>query len=394
VDGHGRGTIAKRLNAAGVESFGAERQRANGKPVNGWGASAVAKILANEAVWGRYQPMSVQGTKDGKRDKAGDPIENYYPVIVDKDLFDQAQGCLEQRKVHGSGGKQSERFNVWQSIAKCVHCGNALHLIDKGKKPKGGQYMQCHRARKGLCVGKLVRLDQSEAVFSGMLARLDALSLVTKDSGQTIKQIQQMDGQLVGKRKQLAQTAAFYDEVPSRALAQKLAVLEAEIEALEQDKQRLQTAVAVANVTSMSLDEFQAKVDLATRDGRHKANTLLTRLGVLVYVGKEEGYAVSQYGRVRFGMAFKAGQAGYLGTALSLPVKNRSLHESAGRALKAMALMGEFIPATNAGVIAYGVRVDAEENGRASTSLTLRASCSAMTLDRSSAQDDQGSGGR
>jgi hypothetical protein len=111
----------------------------------------------------------------------------------------------------------------------------------------------------------------------------------------------------------------------------------------------------------MSVNEFQAKVDLASPFGRKKANTLLTRLGVLVYVGRDEGYAVTQNGRIAFGMAFKGGQAGYLGTVWSKPPEGQELHKTAANALRSMAMMGEFIPASDAGVGAYADQWDAEE---------------------------------
>lgn len=363
ADGKGRGKIAKRLNADKVANFGAYRQLNKGKPISGWGTSSIAKILANEAVLGRYQPMSVQDTKDGKRAEAGDPIENYYPQIIETELFEQVRGFLKQRRVKGSGGtKQSESINIWQSIAKCVHCGTAMHLVNRGDG-KGGLSIRCYQARKGLCEGKAVRLDQSEAVFSGMLARLDALSLVTEDSGQTIKQIAALDGRLVSKLNHLAQLTQFQNDpdTASKTNAKQIAVLEREIETTEQEKQKLQTAVTVATVTSMSLDEFQAKVDLVTPDGREKANTLLTRLGVLVHIGREEGYLVSQNGRIAFGMAFQNGQAGYLCTVWNKAPEGQELHKTAATALKVMASMGEFIPANDAGVSAYADHEEAAQ---------------------------------
>jgi hypothetical protein len=239
IDGWGRGRIAKMLNADGVENFGAYRQRNKGKPVSGWGTSSIAKILANEAVIGRYRPMSVQN-KDGKRAEVDkqNPIENYYPQIVDPELFEQAQDCMQERRIKGSGGtKQSDSVNVWQTIAKCVHCGNALHLVNKGKG-NGGTYLQCCQAKKGLCEGQRIRLDQSEAVFSGMLARLDALSLVMKDSGETLRQIAVLGGRLLGKNKLLAQLTEYQQdpETASKANAKQIAVLEGEIEAIEQER--------------------------------------------------------------------------------------------------------------------------------------------------------------
>jgi DNA invertase Pin-like site-specific DNA recombinase len=352
IDGKGRGVIAKILNAEGVPSF-------KGKT---WGASSVTKVLNNRAVLGLYQPFSVQVPgAEGTRTPAGEPVADYYPRIIGDEVFYQAQGAIQDRKVTGSGTKQSERFNVWQGIAKCVHCGAAMHLVDKGKPPKGRTYLQCHEARKGLCKGKLVRLGESEQVFRGMLARLDASALV-KDSSEDIRmELREVQGRLFEKETLYTQYGKLLEASPSVKAAQIVAHLEDEISSLRTQKEALQASVSAAESVSIGYDEYMRRLDLESRDGREKANSFLRRMGVLVHIGREEGYLISQGGRVSFGMANTNGQAAYFGTYFHKKRTGEESHREALRALLKMAKLGVLIPATQVGINEHSDQEDAAE---------------------------------
>jgi hypothetical protein len=84
--GIGMYSIANRLNKARVLAFGSK---------NGWHQSYVAKILANRAVLGEYQPHRFV---DGKRVPDGEPIKGYFPAVVDQALFHRVQFAKSQRR--------------------------------------------------------------------------------------------------------------------------------------------------------------------------------------------------------------------------------------------------------------------------------------------------------
>lgn len=91
IDGLGRREIVCRLNGEGVPPFKAGEKRK--KPSVGWQTSSVAKIVQNRAVLGEYQPHS--GTHRARNRKpAGDPIPDYYPQIMDSDMFWRAQASV------------------------------------------------------------------------------------------------------------------------------------------------------------------------------------------------------------------------------------------------------------------------------------------------------------
>ena len=296
IDGYGKAVTAKMLNAEGVPSF---KNKA-------WGTSSIDKILNNRAVLGEYQPYSVQVMAEGKRLPSGDPILNYFPAIVDDSTYYQAQAAVSGRKVAGTT-KQSERFNVWQGVAKCVYCHAAMHLVNKGKPPKGNTYLQCANARKGLCKGKVVRLDHSEVVFKDILAKLDSLSLVQDSSGKISKELAEVEGRLAGKKDKLAQYTVLLAENPTATINKLVGTTEDEIKALEKQREDLMAALAAETVGNR--EDFFKKLDLVTPVGRSKANMLLKRLKVLVYIGT--GYLVTEKDEARFVLAYKDGEIGF-----------------------------------------------------------------------------------
>lgn len=296
IDGYGKAVTAKTLNTEGVPSF-------KGKT---WGTSSIDKILNNRAVLGEYQPYSVQVGAEGKRLPAGEPILGYYPAIIDESTFYQAQAAVSGRKIAGAT-KQSEKFNVWQGVAKCVHCHGAMHLVNKGKAPKGNTYLHCANARKGLCKGKIVRLDHSEEVFKYMLAKLNSLSLIQDSSGKITKELGEVEGRLGEKKGLLAEYIAQFVKMPTSAVNMLISNTEQEVAKLEKDKEALLASLAAERVGSTK--DFLERLDLVSYEGRHRANALLKRLKVLVYIGT--GYLVTEKDEALFVLAYRDGEVGY-----------------------------------------------------------------------------------
>src|SRR6266540_2728632 len=106
--GIGNYSITRRLNERGVPTFGKSR---------GWHNSYVAKILANRAVLGEFQ---LHRLVDGKRVSDGEPIRDYFPAIVDQQLFYRAESGRSQRRVRGAGRKGRFVSNIFSGIAMCA----------------------------------------------------------------------------------------------------------------------------------------------------------------------------------------------------------------------------------------------------------------------------------
>ena len=273
ISGHGKTLILKALNAESIPSF-------KGKT---WGSSSLQKLLSNRAVIGEYQPHVGRG-KD--RQPIGAPIQGYYPPIISQTTFYEAQKVIADRCVAGAT-KQSHNFQVWQGIAKCLHCQSALHLVDKGQSPKGGKYLQCANARKGLCKAKAIRLDQSELVFKQILAKVDSLSLVQDSSASISRQIAAIEGRLsVESGKQVEYKAALKVRY-STTLDELSYECEQIISTLSKEKESLLLDLASETITDK--EQFFSKLDLVSYEGRYRANALLKRLNIKVAIQRDNG---------------------------------------------------------------------------------------------------------
>lgn len=126
VAGLGRRTIARRLNQAGVPTWGV-----GGKAGRHWHDSYVQKIIKNPAVFGRFEPLGELAGGPG----SGTVIDGYYPAVVDESTFYAAQAASKARA--SAGRPSSGHRNILRGLAKCHACGSNLIISDKGARSAG-----------------------------------------------------------------------------------------------------------------------------------------------------------------------------------------------------------------------------------------------------------------
>ena len=98
-DGMGVRAIAEQLNREGVPVLG--RKVFKGRPVV-WSETVVYYLLTSKAVIGEYQPCTGRGGRK-TRQAAGEAIPNFYPAVIDRDLYWAVQDALKKRAYLGTG---------------------------------------------------------------------------------------------------------------------------------------------------------------------------------------------------------------------------------------------------------------------------------------------------
>ncbi len=274
-EGRGKRAIAKILNERAVPVFGSAARNKN----NLWSDSSVGKLLNNKALIGEYQPTHIV---NGQRVSEGAPIEGYYPPVIDTELFYQVQAGGAQRRLHKST-KQSKRFNLWQGVGKCDHCGNNLHLVNKGRPPKGYVYIICSSQRAGKCDFKAIRLEKAELAFKEVLAKIESISLVEEGAGALRKAAEAKAAELSDLEQRRGALLDLMEEAPSRGLAELLSKTETAIEECMVEQENLNQRMSRKEITNK--EEFFARLDLSSYSGRSQANSLLKRLGLTVKIG-------------------------------------------------------------------------------------------------------------
>ena len=117
-----------------------------------WARTSVSRILTDKSVLGEYQPHIGKhgGVGNKKRKPLGDSILDYYPQIIDEEIFYKAQIARKSRAV-GRGKLSNEHFsNLFRSFIKCGHCDGKMEFLNKGTdKIRGGKYLTCANSKRG-----------------------------------------------------------------------------------------------------------------------------------------------------------------------------------------------------------------------------------------------------
>jgi DNA invertase Pin-like site-specific DNA recombinase len=180
ISGIGGLAIARRLNEKKIPVMGNS---------NGWHPSYIAKIVSNRAVVGEFQAYKT--ASNGKRKPDGSPIKNYFPSVVSEDLFYRAQKARTDRRVSGRGRKGKYLTNLFSGLAKCSYCHGPMVYENKGAGPKGGTFLVCDRAKRGLnCISTRWRYDHFEKSFLTCVHILD----LPKFIGDQSSKLRDLDG--------------------------------------------------------------------------------------------------------------------------------------------------------------------------------------------------------
>lgn len=131
-----------------------------------WEPSTISKIIKNPATFGFYQPKQ---QRNGKRDlvPACEPIENYFPAVIDRKTFDQCQRITESNTTR-KGRKGKVFTNLFTGLLKCTDCGGSVHLLNPGidkrnKTPKTINYLVCKKGKfTKECTTKRIRYEDFE----------------------------------------------------------------------------------------------------------------------------------------------------------------------------------------------------------------------------------------
>jgi DNA invertase Pin-like site-specific DNA recombinase len=113
LEGHTDYEITRRLNGAGTPPLSPRARE--------WGRTAVRRLLTTRAVLGEFQPR--QGRKP-----AGDPIPDYFPRLIEADLFHAVQGVLAARAPLARG-RPSRRVNLFAGLLRDASDPRHRHFI-------------------------------------------------------------------------------------------------------------------------------------------------------------------------------------------------------------------------------------------------------------------------
>jgi DNA invertase Pin-like site-specific DNA recombinase len=286
ANGLGVYSVVRRLNAEKIPSFGGGR--------GGWQLFYVRKVLRSRQVLGEYQPHRRVG---GKRVPEGPAVEGYLPRVIDDDLFWRCQDAIAQRRKGGAGRKGSGVSNVFGTMLTCIYCGGRIRFENKGVTKRGGSYLVCDRARRGLgCQATRWKYGDFETSFLSFCSEVDLESVIhTEDDARKrtilVQAMSALRGEVAAIRQQMDSTYDLFDMagVAKKFVADKLqkletrrAEVEAELREKELEQQRLGSVVIEHH---HDVKELIAKVRGGSGEETYKLRSMLqSRLRSLVNV--------------------------------------------------------------------------------------------------------------
>jgi DNA invertase Pin-like site-specific DNA recombinase len=254
LQGMGRRGIAKKLNSRSEPVWGSTKRNKS----NLWNDSYIAKILMNRAVLGEYQPHT---KREGKRHKEGPPLSDYYPRIVEDEVFYACQSRAKARRNKGGFAAPQAR-NLLTGIARCAICGGSMQFMDKGppRSGRGSQperFLRCRQSHmdSGKCTSAAVNYHVVErfvlAVFmSGLWNSIFRTKAEISDSG---SQIVLREEEIVALDKKLAHLIGLVEQgMVSDAVISQITAHEARKGELrtEIDGMKAQTAAKASSLST------------------------------------------------------------------------------------------------------------------------------------------------
>lgn len=263
ADGRGRDAIARGLNRDGEPTWGKGRA---------WHGGVIQKITDTRAVLGEFRPHRMEasirnGIKVGTRIPACDVIPDYYPAVIDDDLWDRARRVADKRRLGttpNAGGRQGTRIsNLFGMVATCATCGNPMNYRDRGKRST--IVLICSSSRAGTC-GNDVRIPYQEtedAVLSWFLQ----LDLSKADAGE-MQRLEQALREAIARRDGLQAEA----ETLMRAFGRGDRFAEPAIERIRGEVATIEAGITENSATLLALR------DAGKSDGREPAIALMLEL--------------------------------------------------------------------------------------------------------------------
>jgi DNA invertase Pin-like site-specific DNA recombinase len=272
--GVGPYSIASALNAEGALTF-------NGGKA--WHAAYISQTLRNKAAIGIFTPHStetvdkVRGPGKTRKRIRHDDIPNYYPAVVEEDLFQRVQILREASSSPRRGRHAGKPItNIFGGVLRCERCGAAVQRISRGRNKAR---LVCGAAKHG---GGCKFESLIYADMEALLLRRSPELLATAPAGDDAadEQLQRAEAALGGVEDALRN---LLEEVErgggSHTITTRRIELEAERTALEKqvrDTEDRRDAVAGAMVRRR-LAELADTLGAEDLD-RTRANTLLRQV--------------------------------------------------------------------------------------------------------------------
>lgn len=253
----GQSAIARYLNANKVPVFGKSQF---------WNLSYVKKILSNRAVLGEFQPSAIT---HGKREPIDGPIADYFPRVIDDELYNMAQHAMKSRTTKASGRKGKTFGNLFSGIVYCGSCGARMNYRNRGEQ----QSLACRNMmHKAGCQAPEWRYLSVEGMLLRHLREIDFRELIgNKSQGVTLEH------QLLALKNERQERESGFEKLLDMVEAETLNELAKSriLERINKASSELAESIRRIELKQHELDDFNSQVRVFNEDVLKQAIQLI-----------------------------------------------------------------------------------------------------------------------
>ncbi len=208
-------STARQLNEERVKTIGSSKI---------WSSSTVNAVLKSKSTYGELDAKSIKE-------------EHFFPAVITKDTFYQAQSLLQRNSNNTGIGRNKGTSNVLTGIATCGVCGAPLYMHGKNRlrasdnQIENYKYLTCSTSRNSQtkCALPNFRYKYVEALIAYICTTVefsDESSNEDMQKGYIKAKIDSLHVQLKSQKDKINNLATALSEVPSETLIERLKVFE------------------------------------------------------------------------------------------------------------------------------------------------------------------------
>lgn len=287
ADGMGKLTIAKKLNSENVPTF--ESWRSYSEKPRGWFGSTIGNLLKNRAVLGYYQPGKLD-QQTGKSIPDGPEIEGYYPPIISKELWYQANS-----RPRAPRGPRAKRVNnLFSGIVIDGYTGARMIYSSKGSSSESHGY-RCYlysdiRRLNPDLKGQSWPYAHFENLILNYLKELDWKTLINSSPDENLNKLRTAEASLMEKCQKLQGaidrildtfSSAENSSALSRTIKVKVDQLATELESVEIElsiiKREIEKSTQANTAIAAGFEEFKSLIKNGDVESRLRLQTEIRR---------------------------------------------------------------------------------------------------------------------
>lgn len=244
--GAGYLTITETLNREEVPVFETADRRADR-----WYESYIKKILVNPAVIGTYIPHELEYQDNKKVRKPLDPVEGYYPAVVDLETYRAVRAIANTKSPKRGRHAAHDVQSILAGLARCPLCGGTMtrksHGLKHGKN--GNPYLVCNRAKTGAgCVYRSVVLSEVERCLVDRASQLrETMPASAQREGEIDDELDSLEMTIAGAEENIDTLIDQLAHSPSPAIRERIRSLESDIHLKKTQRDALLAARAQAS---------------------------------------------------------------------------------------------------------------------------------------------------